>query len=268
MLELAFVLETVTDQKWFSEVHGEAQSLGIKVKEVLYHKKSKYQDILVFESEMYGTVLALDHTLMLSDVDEHMYHLALTTYGMQNVTKDKDLNVLVIGAGDGGVVRNLLRNFGVRIKHIDMVEIDEDVITVSKEFFPEIACEFDNPKLSVRCEDAIAFVRNAQEAAYDLVLCDSTDPEGFAAGLIEEDFYKDIQRILSPAGIFCAQSGSPFFQKAELKKTQTNMGKVFAEVHSFYGPMTVYPGGFWSYTAAGNKIINKENIDLSKYVKN
>lgn len=258
--------EAASKMGWFKETFNNKMSLGIKVKEVLYHKRSKYQDILIFDSESHGRVMALDGALMLSDIDEHMYHLAITSYGMQNVTKDKDLNILVIGAGDGGVVRDLIDRYDERIAQITMVEIDEDVISVSKEFFPKTSSQLDKPKVKVLCEDAIEFVKNAEAASYDLVLCDSTDPEGFAAGLIEEGFYKTIKRIMTSEAIFCAQSGSPFFQKEELSKTQSNMQKVFAEVYSFYGPMTVYPGGFWSYTAAGAKIINKENLDLSSYI--
>lgn len=258
--------EKKNGEVWFSEVHGNKQSLGIKVKEVHHHSKSKYQDILIFDSESYGKVLVLDDALMLSDIDEHMYHKALTFYGLENTSKEKDLNVLVIGAGDGGIVRNLLRNYGERIAHIDMVEIDQEVIDLSRKYFPDIACELDNPKLNLLCEDALKFVENASDGAYDLILCDSTDPVGFAAGLIEEDFYRTIKRIMSEDAIFCAQSGSPFFQRNELDKARANLSKVFAEVHTYYAPMLVYPGGFWSYTAAGKQLKLKENLDMASFV--
>jgi spermidine synthase len=252
---------------WFQQIHKERHALGMTIKEILYHKRSDYQDILVFENEDFGRVLVLDDCYMLSDLDEHMYHKALTEYGMQNIDSGvKDLNILVIGAGDGGIVRNLLQNWSARISQVTMVEIDREVIEVSKKFFPKIASEFNNPKLDLRVEDALAFIRSAPEASYDLVLCDSTDPEGFAAGLIEEDFYRDIQRVMKPDAIFCAQSGSPFFQKEELKTARTNLAKVFREVHTYYAPMLVYPGVIHSYTAAGALIHNKNNIDLGEFV--
>lgn len=296
---------------WFVEEFKDAQGLSLKVKEVLYHKQSQYQDVLIFESASHGTVMVLDDCFMLSDLDEHMYHKAITTYGMQNLiftapsvqssvtlnsqdphlrevnsgpsnlaslalnetdsknnTSDVNLEILVIGAGDGGVVRDLLKNWDEKIGKITMVEIDQDVIDVSKKFFPEVASAFDNPKLDLRVEDALAYIKNAPDGSFDLVLCDSTDPEGFAAGLIEEDFYRDIKRVMKEDGIFCAQSGSPFFQADELEKTQTNMSKVFTENHTYYAPMLTYPGVIWSYTAAGKKIINKENLDLSEFVNN
>jgi spermidine synthase len=295
--------------EWFVEEFKEAQGLSLKVKEVLYHQQSKYQDILIFESLSHGTVMVLDDCFMLSDLDEHMYHKALTSYGMQNmilasssvqscVTLDPqdphlrlvnsgpsdlaslalnetegkkslvktDLRVLVIGAGDGGVVRDLFRNWDSQISSVTMVEIDQDVIDVSKKFFPRLASEFDNPKLDLRVEDALAYIKNASDHSFDLVLCDSTDPEGFAAGLIEEDFYRDIKRVLKEDGIFCAQSGSPFFQRDELEKTQKNIAKVFDDTHTYYAPMLTYPGVIWSYTAAGKKIHNKENLDIAEFL--
>jgi len=252
---------------WFQQIHRERHAFGMKVKTVLYHKPSKYQDILVFENEDFGRVLVLDDCYMLSDLDEHMYHKALTEYGMQNLDPSMDdLNILVIGAGDGGIVRNLLQNWSARISQVTMVEIDREVIEVSKKFFPKVASEFDNPKLDLRVEDALAFIRSAPEASYNLILCDSTDPEGFAAGLIEEDFYRDIKRVMKADAIFCAQSGSPFFQKEELKTARNNLSKVFNAVHTYYAPMLVYPGVIHSYTAAGALIHNKNNIDLGEFI--
>lgn len=257
-------MSTIT-KNWFHETHKDHHSLGMSQKAVLYHERSAYQDVLVYENELYGTVLVLDGCYMLSDLDEHMYHKALTTYGMQNLTSS-NLNILVIGAGDGGIVRDLLRNWGDRIDKVTMVEIDQAVIDVSKKFFPQIAAEFDNPKLDLKVQDALEFIKSAPDAAYDLVLCDSTDPEGFAAGLIEVDFYQGIKRIMKEDGVFCAQSGSPIFMKEELEKTQVNLAKVFNDVHSYYGPMLVYPGSLWSYTAAGKSLTNKNNIDLGEFI--
>lgn len=255
---------------WFNEVHKNHHSLGMSQERILFDKQSDYQHILVFENKLYGKVLVLDGCYMLSDLDEHMYHKALTTYGMQNlriVAQEKEiLNILVIGAGDGGIVRDLLRNWNESINEVTMVEIDQMVIDACKEHFPKVAAEFDNPKLNLKVQDALEFIKSAPDQAYDLILCDSTDPEGFAAGLIEEDFYRDIQRIMKPEGVFCAQSGSPIFMKEELDKTQTNLAKVFADVHTYYAPMLVYPGSLWSYTAAGAKLQNKNNIDLKEFI--
>lgn len=253
---------------WFSEVHKGQQAFSMKVAKVLYQQKSRYQDILVFENEHYGKVLVLDGYYMLSDLDEHMYHKALTKYGMQNLNPDKqNLKILLVGAGDGGIARDLLKNYDEKIMEITLVEIDKDVIEVSKRFFPLIAQTLDHPKLKIVYEDAINFVNNFSEKFFfDLILCDSTDPVGFAEGLIEKDFYWNLKKIMDKDAIFCAQSGSPFFQINELNKARSNLEKVFKEVHTYFAPMIIYPGSIWSYTAAGEKIVNRNNIDIGEMV--
>ena len=270
---------------WFSEIFKDNQGLTLKVSEVLLKKQSEYQEILIFKNPQLGTVMALDGALMLSDLDEHMYHHALTSYGMQNVLSNvldngttcenaengvplhvHNLNILVVGGGDGGIVRDLFKKYEKHINKVTMVEIDEEVINASRKFFPKVASALNHPKLDLRCEDALKFIETSPEGYFDLILCDSTDPVGFAAGLIEEDFYKKVKRTMKAHGIFCAQSGSPFFQKDELEKAQKNLAKVFSEVHTFYAPMLVYPGVIWSYTAAGEAIINKKNLDLAEFI--
>lgn len=260
-------MQTLKETEWFSEVFKVNQSFAMKIDKVLYHKKSQYQDILVFNNAAYGNVLVLDGAFMLSDIDEHMYHKALSTYGMQNVSKAEDLNVLIIGGGDGGIVRDLIKNYESRIKQITLVDIDEEVINVSREFFPEITCELDNPKVKINCADGIQFIKDAKENEYDLIICDSTDPEGFALSLISEEFYSNVKHALSAEGAYCAQSSSPFFQKEELGTAQKNMAKIFNDTCTYYSPMLVYPGSFWSYTAGANKILDKSNLDISEFIK-
>jgi spermidine synthase len=269
------------NETWFSEICKDNQGLTLKVSEVLLKKQSEYQEILIFKNPHFGTVMALDGVLMLSDLDEHMYHHALTSYGMQNVLDNvtacenaengvsqyaHNLNILVIGGGDGGTVRDLFKKYEKHINTVTMVEIDEEVINASRKFFPKVASALNHPKLDLRCEDALKFIETSPEEYFDLILCDSTDPVGFAAGLIEEDFYKKVKRTMKAHGIFCAQSGSPFFQKDELEKAQKNLAKVFPEVHTFYAPMLVYPGVICSYTAAGEAIVNKKNLDLGEFI--
>lgn len=237
----------------------------MKVDELLYHQKSEYQDVLVFHNKDYGNVLVLDDCFMLSDKDEHMYHKAITHYGVSNCTED-NLNVLVVGAGDGGVVRDLLTTHTSKVEKVTMVEIDQAVIDVSKKFFPKVSSHLDDKRLDLKVEDALKYIDSAEDSSFDLVICDSTDPVGFAAGLIEVDFYKKIQRVLKTSGVFIAQSGSKYLMNEELEKACSNLKKVFTEVHTYYSPMLVYPGVIWSYTAAGAKIQNKENLDISEFL--
>ncbi len=255
------------NESWFYETHKESQSFGLKVNKVLCKQQSDFQEIFIFENEDYGKVLVLDGAYMLSELDEHIYHKALTSYGMQNIHDTKnDLKVLVIGAGDGGTVRDLIQNWHQRINKITMVEIDSDVIEQCKIHFPNLTCKLDHEKVDLKVEDAIEFIKNSADQSFDLILCDSTDPEGFAEGLIEVDFYRGIKRILKEDGIFCAQSGSPFFQKEELAKTKANLSQVFDASHTYYAPVIVYPGTIWSFTAAGKTINKKENINIEDFI--
>ena len=251
---------------WFYENLSESASLTLKVDELLYHQKSEYQDVLVFKNNDYGNVLVLDDCFMLSDKDEHMYHKAITHYGISNCAA-QNLSVLVVGAGDGGEVRDLLTTHKDKVEKVTMVEIDQAVIDVAKKFFPKVSSHLNDPRLDLKVEDALKYIDNALDESFDLVICDSTDPVGFAAGLIEEGFYKKIKRVLKDDGIFVAQSGSKFFMNDELEAARTNLKKVFADVHTYYSPMLVYPGVIWSYTAAGVKIKNKENLDISEFLE-
>ncbi len=252
---------------WFAEVFKDQQAFALRVDKELYRNQSPYQDIFVFENRHFGRVLTLDGTYQLSELDEHMYHRALTTYAMQNLPSAQNLRVLVIGAGDGAIVRDLLQYWGSSIHSITMVEIDREVIDISKRFFPQLASALEDPKLELRVQDAIKYIEETADAEFDLILCDSTDPVGFAAGLIELDFYRQIRRILKPNGIYCCQSGSPIFQREEYDKCRANLAKVFPELHSYYAPMIVYPGTLWSYTAAGAKISNRSNIDIGEFIE-
>lgn len=249
----------------FYEALSPSSSLMMSVDEILFQEKSQYQDLLVFYNNDYGRVLVLDDCFMLSELDEHMYHKAITHYGVAN-TKTQKLNVLVIGAGDGGVVRDLLTEHEAKVERITMVEIDQMVIDVARKYFPKVSSHLDDKRLDLRVEDALKYIDSIPDASFDLVICDSTDPVGFAAGLIEEDFYRKIQRVLNEDGVFVAQSGSKFFMNAELEKAQTNLAKVFKEVHTYYSPMLVYPGVIWSYTAAAKEILTKKNLDLAEFL--
>jgi spermidine synthase len=257
----------MSKQLWCNETFKNAQSFSLSVDEVLYKKQSDYQEVLIFENATYGTVMMLDGAYMLSDLDEHMYHKALTTYGMSNLPENASkLNILVIGGGDGGIVRDLLTNYDAKIAKVTMVEIDEAVIEASRKYFPQIAAKLNDPKLDLRVMDALKYVDEAPAKHFDLVLCDSTDPVGFAAGLIETEFYLKLKRIMKDEAVFCAQSGSPFFQKEELECARTNLAKVFSEVQTYYAPMLVYPGTIWSYTAAGRQLECKTSLPLNEFV--
>lgn len=178
---------------WFTELGSmwPGQGLSVKIKKVLYEGRSKFQDVAVFETEAFGTVLTLDGVIQLTDRDEHSYQEMITHLplcGMSFAPK----HVLVIGGGDGGVLREISRHSSV--EKIDMAEIDGDVVEVSKKFFPQVAVGFSDPRLNLKLCDGIDFVRNAPEGTYDAVIVDSSDPVRITA----KPFFLRVHK-LSPA---------------------------------------------------------------------
>ena len=177
--------------------------MALKVKEPLHAERSDFQDILVFQSANHGRVLALDGVLQLTEWDEFSYqemisHTPLFAHGAAQ-------SVLIVGAGDGGVLREVCRHRGVR--RIVMVEIDRQVVEASKTFFAKtMATDFDDPRATLRFEDAAKYVAECEPAAFDVVIVDSSDPnDGPASVLFTADFYRNLARVLKPGGIVCTQ---------------------------------------------------------------
>jgi spermidine synthase len=188
---------------WFSERHTQNVKLSIKVDRQLYTCQSDYQRIDVFESREFGRFLALDGYMMLTERDEYIYHEMITHVPMAVHPNVRD--VLVIGAGDGGVIRELARY--PEIKRIDMVEIDPLVIEVCREYLPQTACRFSDPRLSIHIEDGLRFIRT-KENEYDLIIVDSTDPFGPGEGLFTREFYGNCYKALREDGIMVNQHES------------------------------------------------------------
>ena len=193
---------------WFSEAQTPNVKLSIRVDRQLYSGKSEFQRIDVFESPEFGRFLTLDGYMMLTEKDEFIYHEMITHIPMAvhpNVKK-----VLVIGAGDGGVVRELVRY--PEIETIDMVEIDPLVVEVCKKYLPKTACCLDDPRLNIHYEDGLKFIRFC-ENEYDLIIVDSTDPFGPGEGLFTREFYGNCFKALKEDGIMVNQHESPFYDE-------------------------------------------------------
>ena len=191
---------------WFSEAHTPNVKISIRVDRQLYSGKSEFQRIDVFDSPEFGRFLTLDGFMMLTEKDEFIYHEMITHVPMAVHPKVK--RVLVIGAGDGGVVRELVQY--PEIEAIDMVEIDPLVVEVCKKYLPKTACRFDDPRLTIHYEDGLRFVRS-KENLYDLIIVDSTDPFGPGEGLFTREFYGNCYKALKEDGIMINQHESPFY---------------------------------------------------------
>ena len=191
---------------WFSENHTPNVKISIRVDRQLYSGKSEFQRIDVFDSPEFGRFLTLDGYMMLTEKDEFIYHEMITHVPMAVHPLVK--KVLVIGAGDGGVIRELTRY--PEIEHIDMVEIDPLVVEVCRKYLPKTACRLGDPRLSIHYEDGLKYVR-FKENEYDLIIVDSTDPFGPGEGLFTREFYGNCYKALKEDGIMVNQHESPFY---------------------------------------------------------
>ena len=227
---------------WFSEPHADDVKLSFKVVRQLYSGESGYQRIDVFETVEFGRLLVIDGYVMLTEKDEFIYHEMLTHVPM--AVHPNVESVLIIGAGDGGIVRELSR-YG-SVKAIELVEIDELVVKVSKEFFPGVACCFDDERLTVFHEDGLDFVKK-REGKYDLVIVDSTDPIGPGESLFTKEFYENCHRALKGGGIMVNQHESAFYSGDALAMRQMHKSihRTFEISRIYQAHIPTYASGHW-----------------------
>lgn len=236
---------------WFTEHHTDDVDFSIKVKQQLYTGKSYYQQIDVFDSYEFGRFLVLDGYIMLTEKDEFIYHEMVTHVPM---AVNPDIKrVLVIGAGDGGTIRELCRY--PSIEHIDMVEIDKKVVEVCKEFLPQTACCLDDPRLDIYYEDGLRFVRRKNNE-YDLIIVDSTDPFGPGEGLFTKDFYGNCYSALTDKGILINQHESTYYASYVdmVKRTHRRIGSCFPVAFVYQAHIPTYPSGHWLFGFASKNL--------------
>jgi spermidine synthase len=203
--------------------------------------KSAFQDIAIFESSSHGRVMVLDGVIQITEADEFVYqemltHVPLLAHGAAE-------NVLIIGAGDGGVLRRVLQHGNV--KRAVMVEIDGEVIRLSKEFLPTIAGDaWTDRRADVIVGDGIDYVKRAPDAAFDVIIVDSTDPIGVGEVLFTDEFYHNCARILTSRGLIVNQCGVPFMQPDELRDTSARRRTFFSHVTAYVAAVPTYVGGF------------------------
>lgn len=235
---------------WFSEAQTPNVKLSIKVDRQLYSGKSEFQRIDVFDSPEFGRFLTLDGYMMLTEKDEFIYHEMITHVPMAVHPKVRD--VLVIGAGDGGVVRELSKY--PEIENIDLVEIDELVVEVCKKYLPQTACCFDDPRVSIHYEDGLKFVRT-KEDKYDLIIVDSTDPFGPGEGLFTREFYGNCFKALHDDGIMVNQHESPFYDEDAVacQRAHKRIVESFPISRVYQAHIPTYPSGHWLFGFASKK---------------
>lgn len=236
---------------WFSEFHTPNVKLSIKVEEQLYSGQSEFQRIDVFRSEEFGRFLTLDGYMMLTEKDEFIYHEMITHVPMAVNPYAK--NILVIGAGDGGVARELCKYDTV--ENIDLVEIDEQVVEVCRKYLPQTACGFDDRRVHVYFQDGLKYVRRC-ENQYDLIIVDSTDPFGPGEGLFTKEFYGSCFNALTESGIMVNQHESPFYggDRIAMQRAHKRIVESFPISKVYQAHIPTYPSGHWLFGFASKKL--------------
>ncbi|SCU89643.1 LAFA_0E19702g1_1 [Lachancea sp. 'fantastica'] len=230
---------------WFREIHETSfpgQGLELKVEKILYHSKSEFQDILVFQSASYGNVLVLDGIIQATERDEFAYQEMISHIPLYAHKNPK--NILVVGGGDGGVLREVVKHECVDT--VTLVEIDESVIKLAKRYLPGMACAFDNEKVNVKLQDGFQYLRDmAQtEQRYDVIITDSSDPEGPAGAFFQKDYFQLLHSVLNENGIVIAQASENMWLNLDyICDLVASANSVFAQVDYCYTTVPTYTSG-------------------------
>ncbi|RZA06156.1 MAG: polyamine aminopropyltransferase, partial [Proteobacteria bacterium] len=247
---------------WFTD-KDENQAISLRrTGNVLFNETSPFQQVRVMESYSHGKFLAINNMVMATERDEFHYHEMIAHPAMQSHPDPK--RVLVIGGGDGGTIREVLRYPGV--EKVTMVEIDEAVVRASLKHLPTMSSQFDNPKLDLKIADGIQYVKDAADASFDVVIVDGSDPVGPAEGLFTESFFRDCHRVLKKEGVLVTQSESPLFHENAFVELNACFKTIFGakDVRTllFYAP--TYPTGMWSLQLATKGGLDPMKVDAKK----
>ena len=256
--------ELLIEKDWYSERYFHKNvATSFKIKSILHSEKSQYQKIDVLDTLGVGRLLLLDGKTMVSDKDEFVYHEVMGH--IPSMIHPGIKNVLIIGGGDGGIVREYVKH--PEIERIDLVEIDERVIEVSKKYFPDCTSGLSDKRVNVLPQDGVEYIKSFKNF-FDVIIIDSTDPEDFAAGLFTKEFYQHVSDALTDNGIMMAQTENPFYDEFGIKSFYDNLRGVYPVVKSFTGPMLIYPGVFWTFAYASKGLIpttlNEKKIPMMR----
>lgn len=235
---------------WYTENHTDDIRFSIRVNKQVYSEKSEFQRIDIFDSEEFGRFLTLDGLMMLTEKDEFIYHDMIVHVPL--ATNPSINNVLVIGGGDGGTVRELTRY--PSIKSIDMVEIDKMVVDACIKYIPQTASKLSDPRVTLFYEDGLKFVRNKVEK-YDLIIVDSTDPFGPGEGLFTKEFYGNCFKALTEDGILVNQHECPYYTDfaRSMKSAHKKIRDFFPIARVYQAHIPTYPSGHWLFGFASKK---------------
>jgi spermidine synthase len=233
---------------WFTEKQTPSLGITVKVTQTLHREKTPFQDLAVLDTEQFGRMLVLDGMVMTTIRDEFVYHEMITHVPL--FTHPQPKRVLVVGGGDGGSIREVLKHPSV--EKAVLAEIDGRVIEASRRFLPEIAGALDDPRVDIQVVDGIQHVREHKNT-YDVVIVDSTDPIGPAVGLFTREFYQSIYEALTEEGVMVAQTESPFFNADLIRRVFKDIGAVYPVTRLYTAAIPTYPSGLWCFTLGSKK---------------
>jgi spermidine synthase len=232
--------------KAFQEKLCEHHAQVFTIDRRLYSGETRFQSVLIFENQLFGRVLVLDGIVQLTERDNHVYHemiahVPLMAHGSVG-------RVLLIGGGDGGALKEVLKH---PVEQVVMVEIDDDIIQLSKRFFPQVSGDaFEDPRVSLLIGDGVEYVVQA-DSMFDVVIVDSTDPIGPGERLFTKAFYERCRSLLRPGGVIALQSGTSSFNPEELGGVCGRLSSSFEAVRPYLAPVPSYAGGMLALIAAG-----------------
>lgn len=229
--------------KDFHETLYDAVGQSYRIDKLYFEHKTEHQHLMIFHNAFLGRVMTLDGVVQTTERDEFIYHEMLAHVPL--LAHGEAKRVLIIGGGDGGMLREVLKHQSVG--HATLVEIDADVITMAKEYLPNhSAGAFDDPRAEIVIADGMDFVRDTAQR-FDVIISDSTDPIGPGEVLFSDDFYAASRRLINPGGVMVTQNGVPFFQIDEVINTQQRMGAQFADQTFYSAAVPTYYGGIMTF---------------------
>jgi len=244
----------------FTEWFPGSTGLSFRLKRTIESVQSPLQLIELYETETHGKLLVMDGCVMLTERDEVAYHEMIVHVPL--LTHPNPKRVLVIGGGDGGTLREVVRHPEVELAR--QVEIDGDVVEMCKRHLPKVAAAYDHPKVDLIIGDGIEYMKNAEDGSFDVILVDSTDPFGPALGLFGPDFYKHVHRVLADDGILVCQAESAWYNMPMLKSIVTTLKDIFPVTNVYSSQIPVYPSGTWSFGYASKGLDPLADLDEAR----
>ncbi|GAE26849.1 spermidine synthase [Halalkalibacter wakoensis JCM 9140] len=246
---------------WYTEKQTEQFGITAKIKQTHHSEQTEFQKLDVIETEEFGNMLVLDGMVMTTEKDEFVYHEMVAHVPL--FTHSNPKRVLVVGGGDGGVIREILKHPSV--EQAILVEIDGKVIEYSKKYLPTIAGSLDDPRVNVQVDDGFMHIAKS-ENEYDVIMVDSTEPVGPAVKLFEKGFYEGIAKALKEDGIFVAQTDNPWFHSDLIKNVFKDVKEIFPITRLYTANIPTYPSGLWTFTI-GSKQYDPLQVEDSRFFK-